>query len=91
MIAFTSDLLPRYVYTQMSLNTSSSLDGYIAWSLSSSMYIVNDIAIIGGYILINKSMRVSGLFKTFAIYMKKTCSRSIQPLRLPLYFFLYNY
>eukprot|EP00102_Acyrthosiphon_pisum_P020071 XP_016657281.1 PREDICTED: anoctamin-2-like [Acyrthosiphon pisum] len=35
MIAFTSDLLPRYVYSQISTGTSSSLDGYVAWSLSS--------------------------------------------------------
>ncbi|XP_026815958.1 anoctamin-5-like [Rhopalosiphum maidis] len=35
MIAFTSDLLPRYVYSQISTGTLSSLDGYVAWSLSS--------------------------------------------------------
>ncbi|XP_025191123.1 anoctamin-5-like [Melanaphis sacchari] len=35
MIAFTSDLLPRYVYSQISTEASSSLDGYVAWSLSS--------------------------------------------------------
>lgn len=38
MIAFTSDLLPRYIYTQISSEKSSSLDGYVAWALSASTY-----------------------------------------------------
>lgn len=45
MIAFTSDLLPRYVYTHISSDTkssSSSLEGYVAWTLSSSTLNINN-------------------------------------------------
>lgn len=50
MIAFTSDLLPRYVYSQISPETSA-LDGYVAWSLSLSTFNDNNIIFDKTFIL----------------------------------------